>query len=357
MRGISGDRQKHDEKRGVFNDFFHPKKNNFLALEQCGFPEGVNLTYILQYYYIYIIIINTLRQIAQTSLKGMSKKKMKNAIETLLNSYVSDNAQFIKENGGNVAEYIMNTTESEENGWLWFLTEEEIEEFENNSERKAELIEQITAYVNENYNYNLLADELLEEWIVVEFPYNESESAIRMTRRSNFEEMDYCDVYNQYGIKSDCVVAGCYTLDNSESQAQSDCASAIREKFGVCVSLEECAGDWTVVETNDDDEFTEELIAEIEAFIKEWQNGNTSHTQVIGWTYHDSHNFRTVIMNADFNEVDCTELDKNEQIAILLQYPGIPHIEGTHASEETDDYIYHFDRWATNPWTCYVEKK
>ena len=83
---------------------------------------------------------------------------MRNSIETFLNAFVSDNAEFIKENGGNVAEYIMTTTESEENGWLWFLTGEEIEEFENNSERKAELIEQIRAYVNENYNYNLMAE-------------------------------------------------------------------------------------------------------------------------------------------------------------------------------------------------------
>jgi hypothetical protein len=81
---------------------------------------------------------------------------MKNAIETLLNAYVSDNAAYIKENaGGNVAEYILSSAAKMENGWLWFLTGEEIEDFEANSERKAELVEQITTYVNEHYNYNL----------------------------------------------------------------------------------------------------------------------------------------------------------------------------------------------------------
>ena len=134
-----------------------------------------------------------------------------------------------------------------------------------------------------------------EEWIVVSFPNDESESKIRMTRRSNFEKMDFCKAYGNYGVQVDCDDAGCY---------------------------------------------------------------NENHTEVTGWNYHDGHNFRTVVLEADWSDqTDCTELDEEEQLAILLQYPGVPHIEGTNVSVETDDYIFHFDRWATNPWTCYVEKK
>lgn len=80
---------------------------------------------------------------------------MKNAIETLLNAYVSDNAAYIKETGGNVAEYILAVAEAMENGWYFFLSEDEILEVETRFTKLNEFINQITAYVNEHYNYNL----------------------------------------------------------------------------------------------------------------------------------------------------------------------------------------------------------
>jgi len=82
-------------------------------------------------------------------------KTMKNSIETMLDSFIHDNREYIKENGGNVAEYIMTGTEAQDQGWLWFLDDEEIEEFENDSMRRDELKREITEYVNKNYNYNI----------------------------------------------------------------------------------------------------------------------------------------------------------------------------------------------------------
>jgi hypothetical protein len=80
---------------------------------------------------------------------------MKNSIATLLNSYVSDSSEYIKANGGNAAEYILEDTEACDNGWLWFLSDEEIEEFEKDSNRASELIAEIIEYVNANYNYDV----------------------------------------------------------------------------------------------------------------------------------------------------------------------------------------------------------
>lgn len=283
---------------------------------------------------------------------------MKSSIQSLLDAYVHGNAEYIKENGGNVAEYILNTSEAEDQGWHWFLSDEEIEEYESNPERRAELIVHIRSYVNKNYNYNILADELLEKWIVVQLPYADKDDSIRVTRRSNFEEMNYCDAYGNHGQKVACYNAGCHNLENSASTAQSDCATAISEKFNVCVSLEKCADEWTVTPANDEDDFSDEMIAEIETFIKEWQKENTSHTEVIAWTYHNSKNFETILLKADFHEPNCVELDEDKQIEILLQMPeSTPHIEGTNVSEESENFIFRFDRWATNPWFCYVERK
>lgn len=80
---------------------------------------------------------------------------MKNSIKTLLDSYVYDNASYIKENGGNAAEYIIVDTETQNQGWLWFLSDEEIEEFENDKEKRVAHIQEIRKYVNENYNYEV----------------------------------------------------------------------------------------------------------------------------------------------------------------------------------------------------------
>jgi hypothetical protein len=210
-----------------------------------------------------------------------------------------------------------------------------------------------------------VVDALLKEWIVVEFP--DDENAIRITHRSNFEKMDYCKAYGNYGVQVDCYHAGCYSFSNSSSE--------IFERFYDALHTD---GGFGVGSLMDDNELTyKELVEMLQdpsnhangekifgsqfpkmvEFFKIWRDANENHTEVTGWTYHDSHNFRTVVSEADFNETDCTELDEDEQIAILLQYPGIPHIEGTNESEETENYIFHFDRWATNPWTCYVDKK
>jgi len=80
---------------------------------------------------------------------------MKNSIATMLDSFVHDNRKYIKENGGNAAEYIMIDTKAQDQGWLWFLDDEEVEEFENNFMRRNELKREITEYVNKNYNYNI----------------------------------------------------------------------------------------------------------------------------------------------------------------------------------------------------------
>lgn len=84
---------------------------------------------------------------------------MKTCIETMLKSYIYDNRSFIVENGGNVAEYILADTESYENGWLWFLSDEEIEIFELDRDARQQMIQEIKDYVNSNYNYEVTEDE------------------------------------------------------------------------------------------------------------------------------------------------------------------------------------------------------
>lgn len=292
---------------------------------------------------------------------------MKNSIKSLLDAFIRDSAQYVKENGGNVAEYIIADAESRDQGWLFFLTEEEAEEYENSdSDRRDEIQSEIRAFINENYNYNLLADDLLEEWIVVDFG-PDTEDRYRVTQRSNFEEMDFCKAYESNGAQIGCYYASCYSFENSSLRIFEDFYEALNKKgFGIGSLMDDNELTYSelveMLESKDEYDrgiqiFGNEFSQMVE-FFKSWREANETHTKVKGWTFHDSHNFCTVIMEADFGEVDCNELDENEQKEILLQMPKtFPHIESTETSEETEDFIFHFDRWATNPWYCSVERK
>jgi len=293
---------------------------------------------------------------------------MKNSIKSYLDAVVHDNAEIIKENGGNAAEHILNNCENLEFGWFEILTEDEIHEYETASgERREEIRAEIRAFVNENYNYNLLADELLEKWIVVDFGAD-TEDRLRVTRRSNFEKMDLCGAFENYGRTVGCESAGCYTFSNSESSVFLDFTKELYAKFN---------GVEQIVDENEmtDREFCEffidpmnhkpgrdlfsvDIFDQMLAFFNAWEVKNTSHTEVTAWTFHDSHNFQTVVLENDYGEADCIEIEEAEQKEILLQMPQtFPHMEGFNTSEKTEDFIFRFDRWATNPWYCFVERK
>ena len=84
---------------------------------------------------------------------------MQASIETMLKSYIYDNRSFIIENGRNVAEYILSEAENMDNGWLWFLSDDEIEKFESDRDAKDRMIQEIKDYLKSNYDYEVTEDE------------------------------------------------------------------------------------------------------------------------------------------------------------------------------------------------------
>lgn len=217
-------------------------------------------------------------------------------------------------------------------------------------------------------------DELLEKWIIIMFSDVDND-AIRMTKRAHFENTNLCEYFGDYGVKLGCYDAGCYSFENSGSSIHSDFLLEVEKQFNVKIhnyfgerhgmSFDSVANFIDLVsELNDEDaeahkSFDYSIIdlAKLKSFAENWKKENETHTEVKAWTYHDSHNFKTVVLENDSGDPDCTELDENEQVEILIQYPGFPHIEGTDTSEETESFIFHFDHWATNPWICFVERK
>jgi hypothetical protein len=78
---------------------------------------------------------------------------MKNSVLTLTESHVRDSKEYIN---GNVAEHLINEMQSENNGYFFFLTNDEIELFEKNAEKRHELIQEIENFIIENFNYEII---------------------------------------------------------------------------------------------------------------------------------------------------------------------------------------------------------
>ena len=195
---------------------------------------------------------------------------------------------------------------------------------------------------------------LLSEWIVVKNDQGE----IKVTKRDNFGKMNYCDCFNDFGIKIGCHSADCYSLENSDSQAQRDLETEIKEQYGIDVYLEQNIEGWTVEPVDPDEFINDVLLDAMEQFVKEWQGKNENHSEVTAWNHWNGRNHRSIILRSDFFDCDVAELEDDDQLKILEQMPdSTPHMEGTGCFVETEDYIFSFDRWVSNPWYCDVEIK
>lgn len=82
---------------------------------------------------------------------------MKHNIASLIEMVISESKQYIIDNGGNVAQYLEQSAESEEFGWYFYLTDEEVTEYERaDADRREEIREDIRNFIQENYDYNIL---------------------------------------------------------------------------------------------------------------------------------------------------------------------------------------------------------
>ena len=77
---------------------------------------------------------------------------MKNSALQLAKQIVQDNKQFIE---GNIAEYMIQEIESDNNNFYQYLTDEEIEEMNGNPEKWNKLSEEVYRMLHENFDYHI----------------------------------------------------------------------------------------------------------------------------------------------------------------------------------------------------------
>ena len=77
---------------------------------------------------------------------------MKNSALQIAKQIVTDNKSFIT---GNVAEYMIQEVDSNENNFYQYLTDEEIEDLLGNPAKWNELGEQVYKMLNDNFNFDI----------------------------------------------------------------------------------------------------------------------------------------------------------------------------------------------------------
>jgi len=140
--------------------------------------------------------------------------------------------------------------------------------------------------------------ELLKEYIVL-IPENHiSYEKYAITSRENFEWMDFCDCYDNYGQQ----------LCHSEV-----CGSEDVDEYGNDVPKEEL-----------------------------------EHVQVLAYSYWDGSNWRSVIIDSDCSiPTDYTEEDEESSIKVLREMPDYPYIEGAVKTIETENFSFTATRYAS----------
>ena len=57
-------------------------------------------------------------------------------------------------NEGNIAEHLLLSAQSEQNGFFCYLTDEEIEKYENFPQSRIEFENEVEVFLNENFNFD-----------------------------------------------------------------------------------------------------------------------------------------------------------------------------------------------------------
>ena len=78
---------------------------------------------------------------------------MKNSALQIAKSIINDNKSFIN---GNVAEYMIQEVDANENNFYKYLTDKEIEEMNGNVQKTNDLGEEVFSMLRENFNFDII---------------------------------------------------------------------------------------------------------------------------------------------------------------------------------------------------------
>jgi len=86
----------------------------------------------------------------------MERFEITNSKKTIIDSIVMDNKDYIKDNGGNVASYLILNFEADENDWREYCSDEQQELVDSMSiAERNEYFKDILRFINLEYDYEV----------------------------------------------------------------------------------------------------------------------------------------------------------------------------------------------------------
>lgn len=148
------------------------------------------------------------------------------------------------------------------------------------------------------------------------------EKQIVIINESQIESKKLCETYDDFGQQCGCYAAGCYSIDNSDSDFESDLKDAIKKKFGqldtfnIIPCVDEYAFEYE--DEPEDDDNTD--VEAINKFINEWIKENTYHCDAEVFEYHDGSNWHSLAISVEGVEPALEEVEEELNEKILEEY-------------------------------------
>ena len=193
--------------------------------------------------------------------------------------------------------------------------------------------------------------------------YTGSEKQIVLINENQIESKKLCETYDDFGQQCGCYAAGCYSIDNSDSDFIKDLKKAVDEKFGFIPAYDvESVGDVACInfDSSVDDEDVENIDVEpIEKFINEWIKENTSHCDAEVFEYHDGSNWHSLAISVEGTDPDLEEIEEELNAEIVNEYTSGHRTEFVQGKMvfETEHFIFTVTQFASDWTIANVDKK
>lgn len=183
-----------------------------------------------------------------------------------------------------------------------------------------------------------------------------NDKQIVIINENQIESKNLCETYNDFGQECGCYDAGCYSIDNSDSDFIKDLKKAVEEKFGFIPAYDiESVGESACINFDDsvDDEDAEKIDVEpIEKFINQWIEENTSHCDAEVFEYHDGSNWNSLAILVEGVEPALVEVEEELNDKIISEYEEADRTEFNMGKMvfESESFIFTVTQFASD-WT------
>lgn len=149
-----------------------------------------------------------------------------------------------------------------------------------------------------------------------------------------------------------------YSLKNGESECEYDMMKAIEKKFGINSAELSLYGEDNELEACFDSEISDEQLAEINKFAKNWRKENEWFDNPLYWNYYGNSNYNSILLHSEVEDVNNNRefnlLDNDDETAkaVIAAYDRAEDAPrewengfSTYYDEETG-YEIRFSQWS-----------